>query len=262
MNDTPPLLVRSPDTNRGLLAWCCYHARSIANFTHELHDVPNATVYISLGPSAGCVTQLAGITNVTVTVGTGSAITKEIDVDRVVETGLFSEGNQRIYFGRTAHFVTGFVEGFYQSKYGGDVIYKKPEPLALFSNVQQITAVEPVRGYSLHEQLARLRKLPDGWDDEGASRISESTCATADTVIKSLWQITLSHSVTPAVLLGPLPDGSLRFECTYADKELFLTVSENTVEVQGWQPRDAVESSLYSETGPAGAMEYLEWLVK
>jgi hypothetical protein len=169
--------------------------------------------------------------------------------------------------------ISGLVETLDPNYCGGNAVYGSTETLALFSNVQQITMVEPVsaavpaqfavaREYSLSEQLARLRELPDGWDGEGAARMSQATCETAETIIKGLFHITLLHSAIPTVLLGPLPDGSLRFECTYADKELFLTISENVVEVQAWQPRDAIESSGYWETGPAAAMEHLEWLVK
>jgi len=266
---SPPTASR---TDEGLLTWGCYRARKIASFTRGVYDFPNATVSISVGPSAGWVEQLAGITNVTVGVASGPFITGRIGVNHVV-TGLFSEGAKRISFGEAAHFVTGFIEDFVPSHCSGSIIYGKTETSSLLGNVQQITMVEPVgaatfsqiavaREYSLSEQLSRLHQLPEGWDGEGAPRFSEATCATADTIIKGLWHITLLHSVSPTVLLGPLPDGSLRFECTYEDKELFLTICGTVVEVQSWQPRDAVESSVYSETGPAGAREYLEWLVR
>jgi len=271
--DGTPAPTQHPLSDSGLLAWGCYRTRNIANFTREVHDFPNATVSIRVGSSAGWLEQLAGITNVSVGVASGSAITGKISVGQVVATGLFLEGTKRVSLGQAAQLVTGFVEDFAPGYYGGNLIYGTTDTLALLGNVQQITMVEPVgassfaqfavaREYSLSDQLARLRKLPHGWDGEGAQPISETTCETADTVIKGLWQMTLSHSVIPTVLLGPLPDGSLRFECKYADKELFLTISEKAVEVQAWQPRDAVESSGYWETGPVGAMEHLEWLVK
>jgi hypothetical protein len=263
----------SPKPNDGVLAWRWYRTKNIANFTREVNNFPNTTISINVGSSAGWVEQLAGITNVTVGVASGSAITGKIGVNQIVGTGLFLEGTKRISFGQAAHFVTGFVEEFDPGYYGGNVVYGKTETMTLFANVQQLTMVEPIgaakyaqfavaREYSLSDQLRRLRKLPDGWDGEGAPRISEATCETAETVIKGMFQLALSHLAVPTTLLGPLPDGSLRFECICADKELFLTISDNAVEVQAWQPRDTVESSGYWETGPAGAMEYLEWLVK
>jgi hypothetical protein len=267
----PANIGRFTRTDENFLAWDSYRTRNLANFTREVHDFPNATVSIRVGGSAGSLTQLASITNVSVGIASGSSVNGQITVNQIVGTGVFSEAG-RISFGQAAHFANGFIEAFCPNYYAGNVIYQNAEALGLLNNVQQLTMVEPLgaatvpqvaiaREYSLTDQLERLRKLPDGWDGEGAPRISDTTCATADTVIKGLWQFALSRSALPNVLLGPLPDGSLRFECTYADKELFLTVSEQAVEVQTWQPRDAVESLGYRKTGPVAAMEYLEWLV-
>jgi hypothetical protein len=261
------------DAKQGLLAWGCYRSSKIANFTREVHDFPNATISISVGPSAGWVEQLAGITNVSVGVASGPDINGKIGVNEVVGTGLFFEGQHRITFGQCAQVVTGLVGGPVLRHFAGHDLYPCPDMVTVVDNAQQITMFASVgagrlaqsaveRGYSLNAQLLRLCELPTGWDDEAAQTISKTTRETAEEVIKAILQISLRYMANPTILLGPLPDGTLRFDSIHANKELFLTISEKAIEVQSWQPRDAVESLVYLETDAAGAREYLEWLVK
>jgi hypothetical protein len=269
-----PAQVKGQDEAKaGFSAWGNYRSRKFANFTREVHDFPNATVSISIGGSAGWVEQLAGITNVSVGVVSGTNFEKEISVGRVVGTGIFFEGAKRIPFGQSAHIGSSVLEGFEQGYMAGNVLYANAEALTLLGNVQQITMVEPVdsaklaqhvvlQEYSLSAQLRQLRKLPAGWDGDVAPGISEDTGNTAEEVIKQIHQVTLSHLAIPTTRLAPLPDGSLRFECTHSNRELFLTISNKAVEIQAWQPLDAVESFGYWKTDAAGAREHLEWLVK
>jgi hypothetical protein len=273
LNGRRPAQMKNSSETEGFLAWGCYRTRKIANFTREVHDFPNTTVSINVGTSAGWVEQLAGITNVTVGVASGSDITGRIGGSQIFGTGLFSEGTERIAFGQKAHWALGFVEGFESGLLAENPVYVNPESVRLFGNVQQITMVAPVYAAtlaqlavvlesSLSAQLRRLRKLEAGWDGDTAQRISEVTCDTAEEVIKQVLQITQSHLAIPTIRLGPLSDGTLRFECKHSNKELFLTISDKAVEIQAWQPLDAVESLGYWETGIAGAREHLEWLVK
>ncbi|HET8923620.1 MAG TPA: hypothetical protein VFN26_11570 [Candidatus Acidoferrum sp.] len=269
-----PAQVKHPsEAKEGFLAGHFYRTKKIANFTREVFDFPNATVSISIGPSAGWVNQLAGITNVSVGVASGAHITGRISPTEIVGTGLFSEGTNRISFGQNAHLVTGLVEDFGSGYFGENAIYLNPDSITLLGNVQQITMVETVdaatltqlavtREYLLSAQLRRLRKLQAGWDGDRAEAISQLTGDTAEEIIKQVPQVMLSHLAIPTLNLGPLPDGSLRFECTHSNKELFLTISDKAVDVQAWQPLHAIESVGYWETDAGGAKEHLEWLVR
>lgn len=269
-----PVQVKEPDEAKaGFSAWGSYRSRKFANFTREVHDFPNATVSISISRSAGWVEQLAGITNVSVGVVSGPDFEKKISVNQVVGTGMFSGVAKRIAFGQGAYIGSSMLEGFELGYLAGNVLYANSEAVTLMGNVQQITMVEPVdsaklaqhvvlQEYSLSAQLRRLRKLQPGWDGDASSSISDDTANTAEEVIKEVQRITLLYLAIPTTRLGPLPDGSLRFECTHSNKELFVTISNKAVEVQAWQPLDAVESFGYWKTDAAGAREHLEWLVK
>ena len=271
---TPRRVKRSSDDDEGLLAWGAYRSRKFANFTREIHDFPNATVSISVGASAGWIEQLAGITNVSVGVISGTDLSEQIRVNEIVGTGIFFEGTQRVSFGQAAHLVTaGVIEGYQSGYFAGNAVYVNPESIRLLGGVQQVTMVEPIDAAALAQvavttehllmaQLHRLRSLPDNWDGEGAQHISEASGKNAEEIIKQILKIALSFLAVPKTRLGPLPDGSLRFESTYSNKELFLTVSEDAIEIQAWQPLDATESVGYWKTDAQGIREHFEWLVK
>ncbi len=270
---TSAYLKRPVEATEGISAWGSYRTLKFANFTREVNDFPNATVSISLGASAGWVELLAGITNLSVGIVSATDIDKQIEVNQIVGTGIFSGAAKRIPFGQSAHIGSGMLEGFDQGYLAGNVLYVDPQAMDLFGNVQQITMFEPVdsgklahhaviQEYSLSAQLRRLRKLQSGWDGDSAPGIAEGTGDTAEEVIKQLHGITLSHLAIPTTHLAPVPDGNLRFEITHANKELFLTISNKVIEIQAWQPLDAVESFGYWKTDAAGVREHLEWLVK
>src|SRR5207249_2970008 len=134
----PAQVKHSSESKEGLLAGRFYRAKRIANFTREVLDFPNATVSISVGRSAGWIEQLAGITNVSVGVASGSDITGRISPNEIVGTGVFSEGTSRISFGQSAHLVTGLVESFESGYFAGNAVYLNPESVTLLGNVQQI----------------------------------------------------------------------------------------------------------------------------
>lgn len=261
----------SPRTEEGLLEWGSYRARKFASFTRDVYDLPNSTVSINISGSAGRIAQLAGITNVSIGIVSGRS-NEQVDVNQIVGTGVFVEGLRGAPIGNV-RLGTGIIEGFQPHNLAGNTVYLDPAPIQLLGNVQQITMVEPVDAgalahrvvmtkYSLMEQLRRVRNLPKGWDGEEAPPIPEATTGTAEEVIKQILEVSLSYLSVPTVRLGPLPDGMVRFECTHSNKELFMTVSENAVEVQIWQPIEAVESVGYWKTDVVGARGRFEWLMK
>jgi len=253
--------------------WGFYRKRKIASFFREVNEIPNATLAINVSASAGWISQLAGITNVAVQVASGAGFIEEAGVNKFIATRAYSEGYQWISYGQIAQLVSGVPEVYRQDYFSGIVSNANREAITLLGSVQQLTTIETVdaaslaqrvviQEHSLSTQLRRLRKLGDGWDGEKASHISEETGSTAEALIEQLLQVSLSNLAIPNARLGPLPDGTLRFECTYLSKELFLTVSDKTVEVQKWQPLDSVESLGYWETDLQGIREHLEWLVR
>lgn len=257
---------KSAEARKGFPAWG-YRSRTFANFTREVHDFPNATISINVGPSAGWVDLLAGITNVSVGIVSGTDFGKQIGVNQIVGTGIFCGIAKPIPLGQGMYAGSILVEG------PADALFLNDEAVALLGSVQQITMVEPVdpvklaqRAFlqecTLSAQLRRLRKLQAGWDGDAAPVISDETGGTAEEVIKQVHHTTLSHLIVPAVRLGPLPDGTLRFECRNSNKELFLTISDKDIEIQAWQPLDAIEAIGYWRTDAAGVGEHLEWLVK
>lgn len=259
-NESGGALIKKPaDAGKGFQARR-YLSGSVANFARQVHDFPNATVSINVSPSAGWVDLLAGIS--------GTDFRAEIGVNQIVGAGIYRGVVKLIPSG--------------QGVYAGSVLCEGPsdalflyydEATALLGSAQQITMVEPVdpamlaqravlQECSLSAQLRRLRKLQTGWDGDAAPVISDETGSTAEKVIKQVHHAALSHLVVPTVHLGPLPDGTLRFECRHSNRELFLTISDKDIQIQAWQPLDAVESIGYWETDTAGVMEHLEWLVK
>lgn len=266
---------KSDKAGEELVAWGSFHPSRFVNFTREVHDFPNLTVSINVGASAGRLEQLAGITNVSVGVVSGPNVARQIDVNQIVRTGIFREGTKVVYLGQAEHqhSVTGMLEGSQQGYFSGPTVFVNAEAVKLLGNVQQITMVEPVDAASLaqaavkekHSLIAQLRRLvdlPEGWDGENARRVSATTGSTAEQVIEQIILTNLTFLVIPTIRLGPLPEGAVRFECTYSNKELFLTVSGDIVEAQIWHPLDAVRSVGYWKTDVAGAREHLGWLVK
>jgi hypothetical protein len=271
-NESDATLGKEPAKARKEFQAWRYRSPSVANFTRQVHDFPNATVSINVGSSAGWVDLLAGITNISVGVLSSTDFGTEIRANQIVGTGIFNGMAKPVPPGQGMH-AGSTLHGWFLSEYSTEFSCLNSEAATLLGNVQQITMVEPIdpaklaqravlQECSLSAQLRRLRKLPAGWDGDVAPVISEATGSTAEEVIKEVHHAALSGLVVPAVHLGPLPDGTLRFECTYSNKELFLTISNKDIQIQAWQPLDAVESMGYWETDTAGVMGHLEWLVR
>jgi len=262
-----------PENDEGGLSWGFLPGRRFADLARAVNDFPNTTIPINVSASAGWISQLAGITNVAVQVASGTAFIEEIGVNKVDATCAYSEGNEWIPFGQMAQLISGVPGVFGKGYFAGKVSSGNRAAFTFLGPAQELTTVETVDAASLAQhvviqehalstQLRRLRKLQDGWDGEKASHISDETGNTVEAIIGQLLQVSLSSLAVPNVRLGPLPDGTLRFECTHLSKELFLTVSGKNVEVQKWQPLDSVESLGYWETDLQGVREHLEWLVK
>jgi hypothetical protein len=260
------LIKNSAEAGKGFQAWR-YPGRSVANFTRQVHDFPNATVSINVSPSAGWVDLLAGITNVSVGVLSGTDFGTEIGVNQIVGTGIYREFAKPISLGQGVYAGSILCEG------PSDILFLNDEAAVLLGSVQQITMIEPmdptrlaqravIQECSLSAQLRRLRKLRAGWDGDAAPVIPDEIGGTAEEVIKQVHHAVLSHLVVAVVHLGPLPDGTLRFECRHSNKELFLTITDKDIEIQAWQPLDAVEAIGYWRTDAAGVGEHLEWLVR
>jgi hypothetical protein len=214
----------------------------------------------------GWVDQLAGITG-HLKLATGQEIAAKFGVNEIVGAGFVSHGAKHLAMQQTVLCpFGGFEQGYISAGYLDSVI--------LLGDVGQITTVvEPVdaatltqlavaQECSLSAKLRRLRKLEDDWDGESSVRVSDETTTTAEEIIKEVLHVALSHLVISTVRLGPLPDGSVRFECTHSNKELFLTVSGKVVEIQTWQPLESIEALGYWKTNVASTREHLEWLVK
>lgn len=253
-------------------AWEVYRCRAFPNFNREVLDFPNATVSINLGPSAGWVDSLAGITNNFVGFTSGADYRAGTGVNQIVGTGIFSEVANTVSLGQ-GMYTGSTLLGWFPGEYSTEFSYLDPKVATLLGNVQQITMVEPVdqtklaqravlQECSLSAQLRRIRKLQAGWDGDAAPVVTDETGGTAQEVIGRLQHAALSKLALSEVRLGPLPDGTLRFECRHSDKELFLTISGKDIEIQAWQPLNAVEAIFYGRTNAAGVGEHLEWLVK
>src|SRR5579863_7496859 len=157
------LIKKSAETGKGFQAWR-YRSPSVANFTRQVHDFPNATVSIHVGPSAGWMDLLAGITNVSVGILSGTDLGTEIGINQIVGTGVFRGIVKQIPLCQGMHAGSILFEG------SADALCLYDEAVTLLGSGQQITLVEPVdaaklaqravlQEHSLSAQLRRLSKL-------------------------------------------------------------------------------------------------------
>ncbi len=233
----------------------CIRVKNFANFTHEIQDFPTLTMSIGTAVSGAWLAQLSGITQVGVYVPSGIDANSRIGVNEVVASGVYRECDYELTLPEPVYVPAVYIN-----------------PIAVTIGTEELTPVEAVdsqalahvvvsRINSLKAQLRKLRGLSPGWDGEHAPRFSSETIETAEQIIGIILSRSLSCLTAPKAVVGPLPDGSARFELTHKNKELFLTVSDKNVEVQRWQPLDAVDSQGLWETDARGTQEYLEWLL-
>jgi hypothetical protein len=237
--------------------------KQIATLAREVFAVPNSTVAIELTPSVGRVEQLAGLTNISVSPTQGINVNSQIFSTQVVGTAVHPELSNQVFVGQPKYVSGGSaVQGFYAG----------PSEVT-FDVVQQQTAITPVDFKALAEAviaqksklnllLHKFGELKPGWDGEAAPRISTGTIETAEAIAQTIFSSSLATLQVATCRLGPLTDGSLRFECVQGNKELFISVSGTAVEAQAWEPLTSVESVGFWETDAAGAKEHFEWLLK
>jgi hypothetical protein len=244
--------------------------KQIATLTREVFEVPNSTVSIEFTPSVGRVEQLAGLTNISASPIQGINVNSQIFSTQVVGTSVYSELSNQITVGQATYLSAARA----LQEFGSEVPNPLADPnLVTFDIAQQQTALTPVDCKALAEavivQKSRLNSLLDsfeqlqpGWDGEGAPSISSETIKTAEAIAETIFSTSLAALQVATCRLGPLADGSLRFECVGGNKELFISVSGMAVEVQAWEPLTSVESVGFWETDAAGAKERIEWLLK
>jgi hypothetical protein len=109
--------------------------------------------------------------------------------------------------------------------------------------------------------VRQFQDFQEDWDGEGASVLDSDTIENAEGVVELVLSQSLSRLIVPTIVVGPLHDGSVRFEWTHSDKELFLTVRGHEIEVQRWQPLAAISSEGYWKTDLTGVKIHTAWLL-
>lgn len=204
--------------------------QAYGNFILSTTSFPELTLPIETSVSGSQFPDFAGLTNVVVVAKIGPAATPPLRLDRIVNSG----------------------------------IYRIPAPQLMPGALYDLSNYEDRvtrRIYKLWDRLKQLRSFPQGWDANRGEAFTAETLANAGKVIDLILTECLVRGVVPSVLLGPIPDGSLRFEWKKDNKELFITVLGESVTLQQWQPLDAVESQGYWDTTLEGVQPQIEWLL-
>lgn len=110
------------------------------------------------------------------------------------------------------------------------------------------------------KKLNAFQQWPPNWNDDMAAAFSPETLDTARDVLQKTWNFSAQNSIHTRPNIVPLDDGSVRFEWVNRDKELFLTISGDSIEAQRWHPLDEVESETYQAISPSAVESELEWL--
>jgi len=200
-------------------------------------------------------------------VSTGMDIGSHINIDSLVSTGIYERGTYGVTFSEPVYAPFETIQGVFF----GEIMVSNPFPVTI-ATFQEPTIIEAIdakaiadaivqRTRALEAQVHALVNLLPGWDGEDAPKISEDTIETAKYIIKLILSKSLANLTAPEAVVGPLPDGRVRFEITHKNKELFLTVYNKDVEVQEWHPLEAIDSLGFWETNAEGTIEYLEWLL-
>jgi hypothetical protein len=111
--------------------------------------------------------------------------------------------------------------------------------------------------------LAKLNDLenwPDNWDEAGSAHFGRETVSIARQVLEQMRAFVERNRVASEPHIVPLPDGSIRFEWANDDKEMFLTILGELIEVQRWRPLSAVDSERYEVIPLSSVHRELEWL--
>jgi hypothetical protein len=204
--------------------------QAYGNFILSTTSFPELTLPIETSVSGPQFPDFAGLTNVVLVAMLGPAATPPLRLNCVVNGG----------------------------------IYRIPGPQLMPGALYDLSNYEDrvTRSiYKLWDRLKHLGSFPQGWDANKGEAFTGETLANAGKVIDLILMECLARGVVPSVLLGPISDGSLRFEWKKDNKELFITVLGESVTLQQWQPLDAVESEGYWDTTLEGVQPQIEWLL-
>jgi hypothetical protein len=112
----------------------------------------------------------------------------------------------------------------------------------------------------LRQKIDDFGALAQDWDGEGADRPTAETVRTSKAVFEKLVAHAVRTGMASAPDIVPLSDGSIRFEWTVSNRELFITILEDRVEAQRWEPLDSIDSTYYAELCVSRVDAELEWL--
>jgi hypothetical protein len=269
-----PVILKRPKTDLMVLPEgdnSYLQTKLVGTMTPKIYDLTNSTVPINGEKSAGWLEWSAGVTNVAVGVYSYTLVGTQADGIAAALAGTAPTSQavlKEVSLGR-AHLVPSSYLSWSPETNVGITGFWQPSSVdatQFQTAIEQIdvTAVLDVlvaRDKELTLQLNRLQKMTAGWDGEEAPTVSEKTGKTAASIIRLIFEASLAAIAIPKCRLGPLTDGSLRFECTHGNKELFITVSDDAVEVQAWQPRSTLKSVGYWETDLKGAKGHVGWLL-
>jgi hypothetical protein len=203
--------------------------QTYGNFVLSTTSFPELTLPLETSVSGAQFPDFAGLTNVVVVAKIGSAAAPALPFNRIVNSG----------------------------------IYRVPAPQLMPGTLYDIPRADKIarKICALRDRLRQLQSFSQGWDANKGETFTAETLASVSKVIDLFLTQCVVNSVVPCVLLGPLPDGSLRFECKKDNKELFITVLGESITLQRWQPLDAVESEGYWDTTLEGVQPQIEWLL-
>lgn len=129
-------------------------------------------------------------------------------------------------------------------------------------DAQHLSDAVRTRIRSLQARLRAMSKLEQDWDNEGAVAVQPKTVENAKRFIEIILSSSLAHLLAPNVLVGPIADGGIRFEWKNQNRELFITINDDSFEIQSWQPLEALDSEGYWKTDFDGVVPHIAWLLE
>lgn len=143
------------------------------------------------------------------------------------------------------------------------VIYQ-PASVSCFRAVQDLFAVEGDRSQilsDLRRKILGFKSLAQNWDGEGADPISALTVTTALRTIEQIEVVLSRKNASSSPSVRAFPDGSIFFKWVFGNKELALTVYQSAIQVQRWEPIEAVHSLGLWEVPVDEIAEHVEWVL-
>jgi len=112
----------------------------------------------------------------------------------------------------------------------------------------------------LRSELITFGQMHDNWDSEGARAATPETVASANRILEALIAFSIKARLATYPSLTLLPDGAIRFEWINRDRELFLTILNNSIEAQRWKPLSALHSEYFEEIQFEQLQGEVSWL--